>query len=224
MTAAIFLEEQLEIPTIRSLSDFRRWAMSERFPERGRVDFIAGCIEVDMSPEDLFRHGTPKTELIRVLAGLVKTGGLGELLSDRSRVTCPAADLSAEPDIVFVSEQSLEHGRARLVPKVGVESDRYIEIEGAPDLTVEIVSDSTVRKDTVRLPRAYWRAGVREFWLVDARRERLIFRIHRRGKSGWLVAKTDAEGLQASRVLGRRFRLTRRRRPRGRWIYDLDMA
>jgi Uma2 family endonuclease len=224
MTAAIFLEEQLEIPTIRSLSDFRRWAMSERFPERGRVDFIAGCIEVDMSPEDLFRHGTPKTELIRVLAGLVKAEGLGELLSDRSRVTCPAADLSAEPDLVFVSEQSLEHGRVRLVPKVGTESDRYIEIEGAPDLTVEIVSDSTVRKDTVRLPRAYWQAGVREFWLVDARRERLIFRIHRRGKSGWLVAKTDAEGFQASRVLGCRFRLTRRRRPQGRWIYDLDMA
>jgi len=224
MTAAILLEEQLEIPTIRSLSDFRRWAMSEQFPERGRIDFIAGCIEVDMSPEDLFRHGTPKTELIRVLAGLVKAEGLGELLSDRSRVTCPAADLSAEPDIVFVSEQSLQHGRVRLVPKVGAESDRYIEIEGAPDLTVEIVSDSTVRKDTVRLPRAYWRAGVGEFWLVDARRERLLFRIHRRGKSGWLVAKTDAEGFQASRVLGRRFRLTRRRRPQGRWIYDLDVA
>ncbi len=224
MATAVILEEQVEIPPIRSLSDFRRWAMSEEFPERGRVDFIAGCIEVDMSPEDLFRHGTPKTELIRVLAGLVKAGGLGELLSDRSRVTCPAADLSAEPDIVFVSEQCLQHGRVRLVPKVGAESDRYIEIEGAPDLTVEIVSDSTVRKDTIRLPQAYWRAGVREFWLVDARRDRLVFRIHRRGKSGWLVAKTDADGFQASKVFGRRFRLTRRRRSQGRWVYDLDVG
>lgn len=224
MTTAVILEEQVEIPPIRSLSDFRRWAMSDRFPERGRVDFIAGCIEVDMSPEDLFRHGTPKTELIRVLAGLVKSEGLGELFSDRSRVTCPAADLSAEPDIVFVSEQSLQHGRVRLIPKAGAESERYVEIEGGPDLTVEIVSDSTVRKDTVRLPQAYWRAGVREFWLVDARRDRLLFRIHRRGKSGWLVAKTDADGFQASKVFGRRFRLTRRRRPLGRWVYDLDVA
>lgn len=224
MTTAVILEEQVEIPPIGSLSDFRRWATSEGFPERGRVDFIAGCVEVDMSPEDLFRHGTPKTELIRVLAGLVKAEGLGELLSDRSRVTCPAADLSAEPDIVFVSEPCLAHGRVRLVPKVGAEADRYIEIEGAPDLTVEIVSDSTVRKDTIRLPQAYWRAGVREFWLVDARKDRLVFRIHRRGRTGWLVAKTDAAGFQASKVLGRRFRLTRRRRPQGRWVYDLDVA
>ncbi len=224
MTTAVILEEQVEIPAIRSLSDFRRWALSDRFPERGRVDFIAGCIEVDMSPEDLFRHGTPKTELIRVLAGLVKAESLGELLSDRSRVTCPVADLSAEPDIVFVSEQSLKQGRVRLIPKVGAESDRYVEIEGGPDLTVEIVSDSTVRKDTVRLPQAYWRAGVREFWLVDARRDRLLFRIHRRGKSGWLIAKPDAGGFQASKVFGRRFRLTRRRRPQGRWVYDLDVA
>jgi len=53
--ATVLLEdrEQIEIPTIHNLAEFRRWALSEDFPERGRIDYIAGKIEVDMSPEDM---------------------------------------------------------------------------------------------------------------------------------------------------------------------------
>jgi hypothetical protein len=46
----------------------------------------------------------------------------------------------------------------------------FIEVEGAADLVVEILSDSSVGKDTRRLPEAYAKAGVGELWLVDARR------------------------------------------------------
>jgi Uma2 family endonuclease len=54
-----------------------------------------------------------------------------------------------------------------LVPKAGAEPGRYIDVEGPPDLIVEIVSDTSVAKDTRRLPEAYFRAGVAEFWLAD---------------------------------------------------------
>src|SRR3954452_17347403 len=64
----VVFEEQLEVPLgIASLEDFRRWAVSDEFPERWRIDYLAGRIKVDMSPENLFFHSKPRTEISRVL-------------------------------------------------------------------------------------------------------------------------------------------------------------
>ena len=222
MAGTVVFEEQVEIPLdLRSLSEFRRWALSDDFPERGRIDFLAGRIEVDMSPEDFFCHGTLKVELIRVLSQQVKDAGSGHLVTDRTRVSCPEADLSAEPDIVFVSNETLASGRARLVAAAAGQPGRYVELEGAPDLVVEIVSDHSVVKDTRRLPEAYFKAGVREFWLADARSEPLVFLIHRPDPSGYMPVETDSEGFQESAVLGCRFRLDGRRDQQGNWAFDL---
>jgi len=222
MATSVVLEDLIEIPFLDSLAEFRSWALSDEFPERGRIDFIAGRIEVDMSPEDIFCHGTVKTEIVAVLGQLVKQGGLGYLLSDRTRVSCPGADLSVEPDVVFLSEASLESGRVRLVPKATSQSDRYVEVEGAPDLIVEIVSDSSETKDTRRLPAAYARVGVREFWLVDARGERPVFEIRRIGAADYRSADRDSDGFQHSDVFNASFSLARNRNAHGRWTYDLQ--
>jgi Uma2 family endonuclease len=220
--ATIVLEEGIEIPDgIRTLADFRRWTHSDEFPERGRIDFIHGRIEVDMSPEDLFCHGTAKMEIGSVLHQLVKQQSLGNAFSDRTRIASLPGSFSAEPDLVFISHRSIDSGRVKLVPKSSRKKGRYIEVLGPPELIVEIVSDSSVAKDTRRLPAAYFAAGVPEFWLVDARDEQLIFRIHRRGEGGFLPRRPDREGYQRSGVLGRRFRLVRHRDARGNWQYDL---
>jgi len=222
MALTLVLEEQIEVPMdLRCLADFRRWATSDAFPERGRIDYIAGRIDVDMSPEDLHTHGKLKIELVRVLSQRVKKDELGELYSDRTRASCAEADLSVEPDVVFVSESSLDTGRVRLVPKAGGGADRYVELEGPPDLIVEIVSDASARKDTDRLPAAYFQAGVAEFWLIDARGKDLLFRIHRRGPSEYEPAERDADGYQRSVVLNRSYRLERGRNARGRLLFDL---
>ena len=222
MATIVVFEEQVEVPLdLRSLADFRRWALSDAFPERGRIDYIGGRIEVDMSPEDFFCHGTLKTEIVRVLSSQVKQGDLGHLDIDSTRVSCVDADLSAEPDVVFVSHETFDTGRARLVPKAGGEPGRYIELEGAPDVIVEIVSDHSVAKDTRRLPEAYFKAGVPEFWLADARKEELTFRIHGRGESGYEEVAADGEGLQRSAVFGCGFRLDGRRDEQGNWKFDL---
>lgn len=221
MATSVIFEEQIEIPFVRSLRDFREWALSDRFPEQARIDYIAGCIEVDMSPEDVFTHGTLKTEIVRALTQKVKSAGLGYVLSDRTRVSCPGADVSAEPDVVFISDASLDSGRVRLVPKAAGGPDRYIEVEGPPDLIVEIVSDSSVIKDTRRLPAAYYAAGVAEFWLIDARGESLFHKIHRPGAAGYEAVEPDAGGFQHSVVFDTRFQLTRQRNRSGRWVFDL---
>jgi Uma2 family endonuclease len=222
MASSVIFEEQIEIPYFRSLAEFRAWALSGDFPERGRIDYIGGRIEVDMSPENVFFHGSVKTELVGALRDVVRSAGDGYLFCDRTRVSSPDADLSAEPDVVYLSAETIDSGRVRLVPSASGEPDSFVELEGAPDLLVEIVSDSSVAKDTKGLPVSYWRAGIAEYWLVDARRERLLFRIHARGAEGYEPAPVDGEGFQLSAVFGRRFRLERRRDARGRWVFDLQ--
>jgi hypothetical protein len=53
MASSVIFEERVEIPYFHSLAEFRAWALSDDFPERGRIDYIDGRIEVDMSPENL---------------------------------------------------------------------------------------------------------------------------------------------------------------------------
>jgi Uma2 family endonuclease len=155
--------------------------------------------------------------------GIVAEKDLGDVFVDQTRVSNVRADLSCEPDFVFISHQSIETGRVRLVPKTG-HQDRYIELEGSPDLVVEIVSDNSVAKDTKRLPSAYWQAEVAEYWLADARGKQLVFEIHHRGPDGYEPAVPNAEGVQRSRVLGAAFRVARVARPQGRWAYRVETA
>jgi len=222
MVTTVVFEERFEMPLdIHSLADFRRWAQSGSFPGEGRVDFVGGRIEVDMSPEDLFTHGSVKTEVVGVLWQLVKAAGLGHLFTDATRVSAPAADLSAEPDVVFVRNETIDSGEVRLVPRRGGAADRYVELEGGPDLTVEIVSDSSSKKDTSRLPVAYFQAGTLEYWLIDARGDRLVFRVHRRGATAFEPVDVDPDGYQPSAVFGCAFLLERGRDSRGYPRYDL---
>lgn len=222
MAMTIVFEDRFEMPSgFASLEEFRRWALSDRYPDRARVDFINGRIEIDMAAEELFSHGSPKVELTAVLRLQVKRQKLGHLFVDDARVSNVQADLSAEPDVVFVSGEAITTGRVRLIPKSRGTAGSYIEIEGSPDMVAEIVSDSTVAKDTKRLPKAYFRAGIPEYWLVDARRKKLLFHIHRRGARAYELARPDDEGYQYSQIFRCWFRLDRHRDERGNWEYDL---
>lgn len=222
--ASVIFEEQVEVPLeIHSLDDFRRWTRSDDFPQTGRIDWIDGRIEVDMTPEAFYTHGGVKTEIAGVLWQLVKENDLGELYIDRARIASVPAALSSEPDMIFTSHETLDSGAVRFIAKQGRDDD-VIEMEGGPDMVVEIVSDGSVGKDTRRLPVAYYKAGVREFWLVDARQDELLFQIHGRGDSGFKPAEADAEGFQHSAVFSRGFKLLRERDRRGHWKYDMLIA
>lgn len=209
--ATVLLSEQIEIPAIRDLTDFRRWALSDEFPERGRIDYIAGRIEVDMSPEDFFTHGTLKSRIAAEIVDRVEELDLGHTLIGETRISSVSGDVSAEPDVVVITHEALDSGRASLVQKASGEPDRFVEVEGAPDLVVEIVSDSSVKKDTQRLPVAYFAAGVREYWLIDARGEKLLFQIQVRGPQTFVPAAADQAGFQRSQVLNAVYELQRSR-------------
>jgi len=118
-----------------------------------------------------------------------------------------------------VSWTSFESGHVRLVERSG--GADYIEVLGGPDLVVEIISDSSARKDTRLLMDAYFRAGVLEYWLFDGRGADLRFEILTRGAERFQEA-ADVTVPQRSSVLGERWAVTRTRNRAGRFAYRLD--
>jgi Putative restriction endonuclease len=75
-----------------------------------------------------------------------------------------------EPDLVFVAADQL----AIMAEK---------NIQGAPAIVVEVVSTSTRRRDERIKKELFDRGGVREYWIVDPDRSRVI--VHRRNSAGF---------------------------------------
>ncbi|HEX4962544.1 MAG TPA: Uma2 family endonuclease [Thermoanaerobaculia bacterium] len=221
---AITAEDDLRIPADAfNFTGFLKWAESSEFPETGRIDYLEGTVEADMSPEDLYTHSAVKTAIASTLTKLVVDPDLGELFIDRARITSRFVKLSVEPDLVMVLLASLQQGKVRPVPSAKNEPDRFIALEGSPDLVVEIISDGSVHKDTVLLPRLYAQAGVPELWLVDARSDELRFDLFTLRDGRYEPVAPGAARWTRSPVLGRSFRLVRQRRPElGTWRYRLE--
>jgi Uma2 family endonuclease len=207
----------VSIPADAFVQDgFRRWVMSDEFPSRRRATFAEGEVFFEMSPESIEAHNKVKKAFTAALENLISGENLGELYMDGAFLTNERAGLSTEPDVMFASWETLEKGRLVLTPG----NPDGVELVGTPDVVVEVVSPSSIRKDTVSLRAAYARAGVSEYWLCDARGEEVKFEILRL-ESGVFVAASGRSASQESGVFARAFRLERERNRIGRWAYRL---
>jgi Uma2 family endonuclease len=65
-----------------------------------------------------------------------------------------ADDTVVQPDVLYVSPARAD--------RIGEQ-----EIDGAPDLVMEVVSPSTSHRDVFDKKRLYETHGVREYWIVD---------------------------------------------------------
>jgi Uma2 family endonuclease len=202
--SVIVIADQVRIPSwVSDLESFRRWSRTDDYPEQGWVSFLDGEIWVDMDMEQLFTHNQVKTEFTIVLGGLTKDEELGYFFSDRVLLSNESANLSTEPDGTFCSFNALEERRVYLVE--GLE-EGHVEIEGTPDMVLEVVSRHSVRKDTKVLRNLYWRAGIPEYWLVDARKNPPQFDILRWTERGYSSTRRR-QGWLKSKVFGRSFLL-----------------
>ncbi len=204
-----------------SFEQFREWTQSDDFPVKGRIDYVAGSLAIDMLPPMLVSHGQSKAQLFRAIANRVEFDDLGYVSIGETRVVSSSIQLSAEPDLVFVSHDSFNSGRVVLKPSKS-DPDDSGELVGAPDLVVEVVSDSSARKDTKLLMAAYYEAGIDEYWIADARGDAVVFDIDTRGASRFEAVPTSGEGFVGSRVLNRAVRLSRLRNQHGRWKFTVD--
>jgi Uma2 family endonuclease len=204
MSTVVVDTRQIHIPPwVQDFASFRHWANSDEFPENGRVCYIRGEVWVDMSKEQ-FRHNQIKGEVAAVLGRLVKEERLGRFFPDGYLLTDPPTNLSTNPDGIFVSTGAFQNTRVQLVAGV---DEGHVELEGPADMVLEVVSPSSVHKDQVVLRELYWQAGVREYWLVDAREGKLDFQVLRGGSRGYVSARKQS-GWAKSMVFGRAFRLT----------------
>lgn len=132
------------------------------FPEDGqRHEIIDG--EHYVSPAPTPKHQRVSMRLSIRVGGFVEKHSLGEVLAAPTDVLLSRHDV-LQPDILFISNE-----RARIVAEKNV--------QGAPDLVVEILSSSTRKLDERIKPARYELLGVSEYWIVDPLADRVhVFR------------------------------------------------
>ena len=219
--SAIVIEDKVRIPAgLDSLEAFRQWVRSDEFPEHGRYAYLNGEMWVDLSMEQVFTHNNVKTQFTIALGSLVRVASLGRFFSDGTLLSNVEANLSTEPDGTFVGYGTLRDNKVRLVEG---STEGYVELEGTPDMVLEVVSTSSVRKDTETLRNLYWQAGIPEYWLADARGAEPVFTILRHTARGYTTTRQQAGGWLRSAVFGRSFRLTPGTDPIGHPQYTVEI-
>ena len=216
----IILNGRIRIPAgVTDFESFRQWCRSPDYPERGDVFWLNGDIWVSDEMEQAYTHNLIKTAITAVLTVLVQQLKTGHVFGDRMRLTNPDVGLSCEPDMMYISFATLQAGRVRNIPAA---TGGVIEFEGAPDMVLEVASDSSETKDA-DLRGLYFAAGVTEYWVVDARGDEVRFDILRRGPRGF-VATPRRNGRLRSAVFGRTFQLLADTDPLGNPTFVLDAS
>ncbi len=121
-------------------------------PDDGhRYQVIEG--ELVMTPAPNVSHQRSVRELFRVIDSHVRSLHLGEVLFAPVDVVLSGENV-VQPDALFVSKE-----RLKIVTDANV--------QGAPDLIVEVLSPGTAHWDKTVKRDLYARYGVREYWLVS---------------------------------------------------------
>ena len=120
-------------------------------PDRNRYELIEGDLFVSAAPNT--EHQRKAGRLFRWLSDHVEEHALGEVfIAPCDVVFEPSVVL--QPDIVFVSKTRQSIVKATC-------------IEGAPDLVVEVLSDSSRTLDRFVKRDRYAEFGVAEYWLLE---------------------------------------------------------
>jgi Uma2 family endonuclease len=131
----------------------KRWTYEEyyRLDDDRRYEIIDGTLREAPAPDTW--HQSWIGELFVIFQKHVKGRKLGKVFLAPVDVVLDAEN-TVQPDIVFVST-----ARLRLIEKRA--------IFGVPDLLVELVSPSSVRRDRHDKKPLYARFGVKEYWIGD---------------------------------------------------------
>jgi len=137
---------------LRNISPKLTYEDYVRIPDDGkRHEIIDGEHYVTAAP--FIRHQGLVVHLTVLLGSFVREHRLGTFLIAPTDVILSPHDI-VQPDLLFISNQ-----RAAIVTEKN--------IQGAPDLVIEILSNSTRRLDEVLKRQAYERFGAREYWILD---------------------------------------------------------
>ena len=116
-----------------------------------QYELIGGKLVMVPAPRTI--HQIISGEIFGTLRNFVRANNLGIVLSAPVDVVLSTNE-KPQPDILFISKNRLD---------IITESN----IQGAPDLVIEILSPSTANRDRVEKSRMYYKHGVKEYWIVD---------------------------------------------------------
>ena len=137
------------------------------FPKDGkRHEIIDG--DHFMTPAPNTKHQRVSGRLFTALTNFLKARKSGEAFAAPYDVVLSEEDI-VEPDLLFISAT-----RAAIITEKN--------IQGAPDLVIEILSAGTRKTDEIIKRKLYERYGVREYWIVDPELETVkIYRLSDEG-------------------------------------------
>ena len=124
-----------------------------QLPDDGKhYELIHG--EVHLSPSRSTKHQLILGNTSVSLGTYVRSARLGVLFCAPLDV-CLNPDTALQPDLIFISAE-----------RVGIVQENFVA--GAPDLAVEVLSQSTAAHDRVTKLPIYAEAGVPKVWLIDS--------------------------------------------------------
>jgi Uma2 family endonuclease len=124
-------------------------------PEDGqRHEILDG--EHYVTPAPFIRHQLISSNLHSLLGPFIRKRRLGTLLAAPTDVLLSPHDI-AQPDLLFISNE-----------RAGIVTEK--NVQGAPDLVIEILSKSTRRRNEDLKLERYGLFGVLEYWIVDPKR------------------------------------------------------
>ena len=129
----------------------RTYADYCRTPDDERYELLDG--ELVMSPSPNRSHQRIDTRLGALLHAFVEEMSLGEVYHAPFDVVLSDTNV-VQPDLLFIANR-----RVHIVTEDNV--------QGPPDLVIEILSPSTAERDRTFKRALYARYDVREYWLVD---------------------------------------------------------
>ena len=132
----------------------KRWTYEDYYKlnDDQRYEIIDGELLLMAPGPDTWHQGWVG-ELYTILRSHVKSAKLGKVLLSPVDVVLDPEN-TVQPDLVFVSE-----GHLSIIQKRA--------IFGSPDLVVELISPSSIRKDRYVKQALYARFGIKEYWLGD---------------------------------------------------------
>lgn len=152
--------------------------------EGAPYQFIDG--ELVISPSPTHYHQTTLLNLVLMLQRFVVENSLGEVYVAPFDVKLSETEVY-QPDLLFVSAERLTI--------IGEQ-----QVNGAPDLVVEVLSPATGYYDLTKKRRVYEVSGVKEYWIVDPT-ERAVEVLENVDGTYQTVAKIYQKGRAASRLL-----------------------
>lgn len=131
----------------------KRWTFADlmSFDENERYEIYDGRL-ISMAPAPNIYHQRLVGRLHLLLAGFVQSRELGEVIVAPMDVIL-SEDNTAQPDLLFIAREN-----------AGIVKNWVF---GAPDLVVEVLSPSSIRRDRYDKLEQYARFGVKEYWIVD---------------------------------------------------------